>query len=81
MITLEEIIISRGDIEKIYRSQVTLTLWRALNKDDVEEVINPLYPDFAPRILPNGDIRSPDIKPFKHANGQMYVKAEEGVGT
>lgn len=27
MITLEEIIINRGDIEKIYRAQITLTLW------------------------------------------------------
>jgi hypothetical protein len=81
MITLEEIIISRGDIEKIYRAQVTLTLWRALNRDDMGKVKNPLYPDFEARKLPNGDVRSPDIKPFKHANGQIYVKAEEGVGT
>lgn len=81
MITLEEIIIKRGDIEKIYRAQVDLTLWRALNKEDIGKTSNPLYPDFEPRKLPNGDLRSPDIKPFLHANGQDYVRAEEGVGT
>lgn len=31
MVTLEEIIISRGDLEKIYRSDISLTLWRAIN--------------------------------------------------
>lgn len=81
MITLEEIIINRGDIEKIYRAQITLTLWRALNKDDMKKIHNPLYPDFDARKLPNGDIRSPDIKPYTHLNGQIYVKSEEGVGT
>jgi len=81
MITLEEIIISRGDIEKIYRAQITLTLWRALNKGDMGKIHNPLYPDFEPRKLANGDIRSPDIKPYKHSSGKMFVKSEEGVGT
>ncbi len=81
MITLEEIIISRGEIEKIYRAQITLTLWRALNREDASVIRNPLYPDFEPRNLPNGDIRSPDIKPFKHSSGQLFVKSEEGVGT
>lgn len=81
MITLEEIIISRGDIEKIYRAKIALTLWRALNKSDVGEIRNPLYPDFEPRNLPNGDIRSPDIKPYSNDDGQIYVRAEEGVGT
>ena len=81
MITLEEIIISRGGIEKIYRSQIALTLWRALNRGNIRKAHNPLYPDFEARKLPNGDIRSPDIEPFEHSSGQMYVKAEEGVGT
>lgn len=81
MITLEEILISRGDIEKIYRAQITLTLWRALNREDAEHSYNPLYPDFTARKLPNGDLRSPDIEPFKQKDGRLFVKSEQGVGT
>lgn len=33
MRTMEEIIIGRGEIEKIYRSKIELTLWRALASD------------------------------------------------
>ncbi len=45
MVTLEEIIIKRGDIEKIYRSDIALTLWRAVNKSASNNAQNPLYPD------------------------------------
>jgi hypothetical protein len=55
--TLEEIIISRGDIEKIYRSNLSITLWRALNREESASIANPLYPDIDPKVLPNGDIR------------------------
>ena len=40
MITLEEIILRRGDVEKVYRSTLTLTLWRALRTD--QDSGNPL---------------------------------------
>lgn len=80
MITLEEVIINRGNIEKIYKSNITLTLWRALNKS--EKRSNPLYPDLTPRQLPNGDIREADVRVYKDAkSGKDFVKSEEGVGT
>jgi hypothetical protein len=80
MLTLEEIIISRGEIEKIYRANIALTLWRGLHSSD--DKINPLYPDFYRRDLPNGDIREPDVTIVRdQKTGKEIVKSEEGVGT
>ena len=80
MITLEEIIISRGDIEKIYRSDISLTLWRAVNKSEVESITNPLYPDLKERELPNGRIRVADVATYTK-DGVLHVKSEESRGT
>jgi hypothetical protein len=79
MITLEEIIISRGDLEKIYRSKISLTLWRAVNKWG-DQPSNPLYPDFKERNLPNGRVRLADVATYSK-NGVLYVKSEESRGT
>lgn len=79
MITLEEIIIKRGDIEKIYRSNIALTLWRAVNKSGSNGQ-NPLYPDLTEKELPNGRIRLADISTYD-VNGIEYVKSEESRGT
>lgn len=78
MITLEEIIISRGDLEKIYRSNITLTLWRAVNKSGVQ-ASNPLYPDLHERVLPNGRVRLADVSTYSK-DGILYVKSEESRG-
>ena len=67
MITLEEIIIKRGDIEKIYRSNIALTLWRAVNKSG-NNGQNPLYPDLSEKVLPNGRIRLADMSKFTQFN-------------
>ena len=80
MITLEQIIIARGDLEKIYRSDISLTLWRAINKADTSENTNPLYPDLSERMLPNGRLRLPDVSTYLK-NGIPYVKSEESRGT
>ena len=79
MITLEEIIISRGDLEKIYRSDISLTLWRAINKLD-DKSLNPLYPDLKERTLPNGRVRLADVFTYLK-DGIVYVKSEESRGT
>jgi len=80
MITLEEIIIRRGDIEKICRSNTSLGLWRAVLKDG-GSLSNPLYPDLAPRQLPNGDIRV-DVDVFiDPKSGIQMVRCQEGKGT
>ncbi|RCU50869.1 hypothetical protein DU002_05960 [Corallincola holothuriorum] len=82
MITLEEIIVRRGDIEKIYRSERPLTLWRGLHNSEVNSKSNPLYPDFYRKTLPNGDIREPDVTVVKdEESGKEIVFSEEGVGT
>ena len=78
MITLEDILIKKGEVEKIYRGRSTLRLWRGLNVDDDRP--NPLYPDLEQRVLPSGNIRDPDVdREFK--DGIWYVKAEIGKGT
>jgi len=79
MVTLEEIIIGRGELEKIYRSDVSLTLWRAVNKSELQ-VGNPLYPDLKEKILPNGRIRLADVSTYMK-DGIEYVKSEENRGT
>lgn len=78
MKTLEDILISRGQLEKIYRGKLGIYLWRGLNIDD--ERNNPLYPDLAPRTLPSGDIRQPDVD-TEDRDGELWVKAEIGKGT
>ena len=79
MITLEEIIISRGDMEKIYRSDISLTLWRAVNKNG-PKLTNPLHPDLKERILPNGRVRLADVSIYSK-DGVLFVKSEESRGT
>jgi len=72
MFTLEDILISRGEIEKIYRGKSTLHFWRGLSLDDDRS--NPLHPDLEQRILPSGNVRDPDVnKEFR--NGVWFVKA------
>ena len=79
---MENIIIERGDLEKIYRSDHDLTLWRGLHIDEVNIKTNPLYPDLARKRLQNGKIREPDVEVYNsEVNGKQYVKSEEGKGT
>lgn len=78
MITLEDILISKDEVEKIYRGKSTLHLWRGLSLDDDRS--NPLYPDLEQRILPSGNVRDPDVNK-ELRNGVWYVKAEIGKGT
>lgn len=80
MITLEAVIISRGDIEKIYKSSIKLTLWRAINKLESDKTLNPLYPDMKNRRLPNGRLRLADVSMYANSDGILCVKAEEGRG-
>ena len=78
--TIEDILISRDEIEKIHRGEISLTLWRGLHVDETKE--NPFYPDFdyEEKILPSGEIRDPDVN-TEIVNGVRYVKAELGMGT
>jgi len=75
MITLEEIIITRGDIEKIYKSHISLTLWRAVKNSTKHS--NPLYPDMQSReIKETGEIRNPDVSTYTDSKtGTLFVKS------
>jgi hypothetical protein len=77
MKTLENILISRGDLDLIYDGKAGLNLWRAIHKDNKGK--NPLYPDFYPRVI-RGSIRRPDIT-IKEIGGIEYVEAELVKGT
>ena len=80
-LTLEQIIISSGDIEKIYRSPLQVTLWRAVALDASKQGSNPFYPDLASRTLANGRIREADVLTYVGEHGVAHVKAEAGRGT
>ena len=82
MITLEQIIINRGDIEKIYRSEKDLTLWRGLHNSEAGTKRNPLYPDFYKKEISTGVFRKADVKITQDsATGKEVIKSEEGKGT
>jgi hypothetical protein len=77
MMTLEELLISRGEIDRIYKGKTSLYLWRALLKSS--ETGNPLYPDFEERTLPSGRKRPADFNMVMR-KGVLHVKAELGKG-
>lgn len=77
MMTLEELLISRGEIDRLYKGKTSLYLWRALLKDS--ETSNPLYPDFEERTLPSGRRRPADFNTVVK-KGVLHVKSELGKG-
>ncbi len=77
MKTLENILISAGQLNRIYMGEDGLNLWRAVHKDNAGD--NPLYPDFYPRKI-RGNWRSPDIT-IKEIDAIEYVEAELEKGT
>jgi hypothetical protein len=77
MKTLENILVSRGELDSIYDGQSGLNLWRAMHKDSTGK--NPLLPDFYPRMV-RGSLRRPDIV-IKEIGGVEYVEAEVAKGT
>ena len=74
--TIEDILISRGQLDRIYKGEIGLYLWRALLKSSNGTAsMNPLYPDFEERIIIRNGVKStrfPDIK-TKEENGIIYV--------
>lgn len=77
ILTIEQMLISRGEIGRIYKGETSLHLWRSLNKSS--NMKNPLYPDFEKRVLPDGRERAADIDTVS-INGILHVKAELGKG-
>lgn len=53
-----------------------------MNIEDAHLIYNPLYPDFEPRELKNGDIRAPDVETYiNEETGSEHIKSAEGYGT
>lgn len=78
MKTIENLLISQGEIDRIYTGELKLYLWRALHKSSNTE--NPLYPDFEPRQVRAGVLRAPDVE-VKPIGGINHVVARLGQGT
>lgn len=78
MKTIENLLISRGELDRIYTGQSTLFLWRSLHKN--VKTANPLYPDFDPREVRAGVLRAPDVE-VKSVEGVPCVVARLGQGT
>jgi hypothetical protein len=79
MKTIEKLLISKGQLDRIYVGTSRLYLWRALHKTSKSK--NPLYPDFEKREIRAGVLRVPDIEVIKLENGAEIVKAVLGKGT
>jgi hypothetical protein len=77
MKTIESLLISKGELDRIYTGSVSLFLWRALHKSVT--VANPLYPDFDPREV-RGVLRAPDVE-VRVIDGVEQVISRLGAGT
>jgi hypothetical protein len=73
MRTLKDLLVSRGELDRLYIGHLNVSLWRALHRDVATS--NPLYPDFASREV-RGVLRAPDVE----INGDLVV-ARLGEGT
>lgn len=77
MRTIEQLLISKGELERIYTGTPSLYLQLAVHKTSITS--NPLYPDFENREIRPGIIRPADIKTIK-IGGIVYVEAKLGKG-
>jgi hypothetical protein len=80
MLTLEDMLLARGQIDRVCRGTTLVHLWRGNRIDDTRA--NPLYPDLEDRILPDGDVRVPDVNRYLDPKtNQWMVKAAIEKGT
>jgi hypothetical protein len=80
LITLEDMLVARGEGDKIWRGLTALHLWRGNLKDDTRA--NPLYPDLVSREIAPGKVRDPDVNRYLDPKTREWmVKAEIGKGT
>lgn len=79
MKTIEKLLITKGELDRIYLGNLNLFLWRSLHKDS--KCQNPLYPDFEEREVRSGVLRLPDVEVVKLDGGIEMVKSVLGQGT
>ncbi len=79
MKTIEKLLISKGELGRIYVGQLRLYLWRSLHKSS--KVKNPFYPDFEEREIRAGVLRAPDVEVVEDNSGNQIVISRLGEGT
>ncbi|PCH60065.1 MAG: hypothetical protein COC05_05365 [Gammaproteobacteria bacterium] len=79
MKTIESLLISKGDLDRIYVGRLKLFLWRSLHNS--VNVMNPLYPDFEERQIRSGVLRVADVETIANSNGMEMVLSKLGKGT
>lgn len=79
MKTIEKLLISKGQLDRIYLGTLKLYLWRSLHKSSTSR--NPLYPDFEEREIRTGVLRAPDVEVVRQEDGLEIVKSVIGKGT
>lgn len=81
--TLEDMLISQGALDRIYKGSAELYLWRALRKESSGSG-NPLYPEFDVKVIKRRDgsvqRRLPDME-TEDKDGETYVFPVIGKGT
>jgi hypothetical protein len=77
MKTIQDILISRNELERLYLGHTTLHLWRAVQKGmDVKET---LQPALEKKDLGRGRVRQPDVETYAR-NGEQWVRSVLGMG-
>ena len=79
MKTIENLLISKGQLDRIYVGSLRLFLWRSLHISSKSK--NPLYPDFEEREIRTGVLRAPDVEVVTQKTGIEVVKSVLGQGT
>src|SRR5688572_4835435 len=78
MKTIEEILISRNELSKLYLGTITLHLWRAV-RTDANSAHSILHPELQAREMSRGRIRPPDVDTYTK-RGKSWVKSKIGKG-
>lgn len=77
MKTIEEILLSRNELDRIYLGHLTLPLWRAIKAPSSKG--NVLHPELQERVMSRGRIRPADVGMYEN-QGQQWVKSTLGRG-
>jgi len=75
--TIEDILISRNELEKMYLGNTTLHLWRAVRKNETSSGV--LHPELKKRDLGRGRTRQADVEIYTKS-GCEWVRSKLGMG-
>jgi hypothetical protein len=75
MKTIEDILMSRNELEKMYLGDVALHLWRGVRQGQNSV----LHPELKKRDLGRGRVRQADVETYSK-NGSEWVRSKLGMG-